>query len=567
MIFFFDAKGNLTRALPETIKQGSNRSSRLWFFMPTSSTNLVNVHFVLPNGEHTEPLPMTSIGYVPIQPNVDYDKTSYSVWFLDIPKRITQYAGVINISFDIASPNTEFDDDNESEVVESVQVEVVRGIVKPLSPTTENTYAELKSYLAGLQTYVGNLIQGLPDFSIYQEKTDESLNTDAKTIVEAINELLLKLETLDKLTYKVVDTLPTKGETNTIYLVPNTNSQDKNIKDEYLWVDNKWELIGSTAIDLTDYQQKTDNRLETESKEIVGAINEVNSKVGQGGTNGVQDVQDTNGNSFVENGVAKIPMAEKLDKKTPTADSVYASTKSKGDILIRVSNTDNGVAIYNNQDLGILPASETEIANKKLARKPICTTKLDYAVKVGLTTNTIPLTDTEQQTACKWLGTQKSKHYYIDLSMYNSIGFAGGEWGGFIEIGITKFFGSTTPYLAPITVFVYDEETGEEREEKRVGLYLGDYYGTNFGEIPYSHTVEVVSWGNCGNIAILSTSDEACAMGITNVYDQITFLLYGEWETWKLDWVFDYLLPINPDNWAWQDEFGNPLDKIPFYEG
>ena len=410
MIFFFDAKGNLTRALPETIKQGSNRSSRLWFFMPTSSANLVNAHFVLPNGEHAEPLPMTSIGYVPIQPNVDYDKTSYSVWFLDIPKRITQYAGVINISFDIASPNTEFDDDNESAVVESVQVEVVRGIVKPLSPTTENAYAELKTYLAGLQTYVGNLIQGLPDFSIYQEKADESLNTDAKTIEGAINELLLELETLDKLTYKVVDTLPTEGETNTIYLVPNTNSQDKNIKDEYLWIDNKWELIGSTAIDLTDYQQKTDNSLNTKSKEIVGAINEVNSKVGQGGgTSGIQDVQDAKGTSFVENGVATIPIAQ---------HGVLGLVTIPKNAQFGIQNVDN---TYNPEasGLGLVPANENEILTRTGARKPICIENMELAEKTIITgakkdarTGTITLgnqtalTAEEKESAQKWLGVE-----------------------------------------------------------------------------------------------------------------------------------------------------------------
>ena len=46
----------------------------------------------------------------------------------------------------------------------------------------------------------------------------------------------------------VVDALPATGQAATIYLVPKTGS-DKDVHDEYLWIDSKWELIGSTQID------------------------------------------------------------------------------------------------------------------------------------------------------------------------------------------------------------------------------------------------------------------------------------------------------------------------------
>ncbi len=46
----------------------------------------------------------------------------------------------------------------------------------------------------------------------------------------------------------VVDALPATGQAATIYLVPKEGS-DKDVHDEYLWIDSKWELIGSTQID------------------------------------------------------------------------------------------------------------------------------------------------------------------------------------------------------------------------------------------------------------------------------------------------------------------------------
>ena len=46
--------------------------------------------------------------------------------------------------------------------------------------------------------------------------------------------------------------MPTENiDDHTIYFVP--NSQDANTRDEYMYVGNQWEMIGSTTIDLSDY--------------------------------------------------------------------------------------------------------------------------------------------------------------------------------------------------------------------------------------------------------------------------------------------------------------------------
>ena len=55
----------------------------------------------------------------------------------------------------------------------------------------------------------------------------------------------------------VVQTLPSSSiDGNTIYMVPN-NGSSGNVYDEYLYVDNNWEKIGSTAVDLTGYATQT----------------------------------------------------------------------------------------------------------------------------------------------------------------------------------------------------------------------------------------------------------------------------------------------------------------------
>ena len=87
------------------------------------------------------------------------------------------------------------------------------------------------------------------------------------------------------LTFLVVETLPEEPVEGTVYLVPSTSSistlldvgggpdegeteeggsgdstttTPANIYDEYMWISNQWELIGSTAIDLSQYYTKTE---------------------------------------------------------------------------------------------------------------------------------------------------------------------------------------------------------------------------------------------------------------------------------------------------------------------
>lgn len=90
------------------------------------------------------------------------------------------------------------------------------------------------------------------------------------------------------LRFKVVDELPQIGEKGIIYLVPTkeiklytiendtlfydtkplSNIEEYNIREEYIWIDNKWELLGTTKIDLADYatkeevNQSLDNKLD-----------------------------------------------------------------------------------------------------------------------------------------------------------------------------------------------------------------------------------------------------------------------------------------------------------------
>ena len=78
--------------------------------------------------------------------------------------------------------------------------------------------------------------------------------TTAKTIAGAINELKQLVDLLPQFAIEVVQTLPVSDiSETTIYLVPASDPEQGNYYEEYIYVNNAWELVGTTAVDLTGY--------------------------------------------------------------------------------------------------------------------------------------------------------------------------------------------------------------------------------------------------------------------------------------------------------------------------
>ena len=78
--------------------------------------------------------------------------------------------------------------------------------------------------------------------------------TTAKTIAGAINELKNLVDLLPQFAIEVVQTLPVSDiSETTIYLVPAQDPEQGNYYEEYIYVNNAWELVGTTAVDLSGY--------------------------------------------------------------------------------------------------------------------------------------------------------------------------------------------------------------------------------------------------------------------------------------------------------------------------
>ena len=92
--------------------------------------------------------------------------------------------------------------------------------------------------------------------------TDNNFTNEEKTKLE--NDVATKdyveqeIATLDFI--KIVEALPEQGLPNRTYFVPKTDQQTNDLYDEYMWVNNKWEFVGTRQIkvDLTNYVKNTD---------------------------------------------------------------------------------------------------------------------------------------------------------------------------------------------------------------------------------------------------------------------------------------------------------------------
>lgn len=67
---------------------------------------------------------------------------------------------------------------------------------------------------------------------------------------------------------EIVEALPATGEANIIYMVKRAETEEQNVYDEYMYINNAWEKIGSTEVDLSDYYNKeeTDELINSKSR-------------------------------------------------------------------------------------------------------------------------------------------------------------------------------------------------------------------------------------------------------------------------------------------------------------
>ena len=151
-----------------------------------------------------------------------------------------------------------------------------------------------------------------------------------------VNALIGSIVTIS---FLVVQELPQTGEANIIYLVPADEPNPDNIYEEYIYVNDDWEMIGTTKVDLSNYYTKTEtNTL-------------LNGKVDKDGDKVLSD------NNYSDTDKTKLDGIEAEANKT-IVDTVISATSTNplqnkaiydllNDLLPEAEETGNPISITN----------------------------------------------------------------------------------------------------------------------------------------------------------------------------------------------------------------------------
>ena len=186
--------------------------------------------------------------------------------------------------------------------------------------------------------------------------------------------------------FTIVNELPETGTEGIIYLVPVEDPEQENKYNEYIYVDDEWELLGEIGvdIDLSNYytKQEVNNLIPTALSELT---DDTTHRL-------VTDTEKTTWNN-------KLDQSDLVNYVTKTD---YA-TSSTGGVVKIPSMTASGLLVENGS-LYVYPASESQISAKSNNRNPITSSNLNYAIEKGLGNNSLTWTNTEKTNARNTIG-------------------------------------------------------------------------------------------------------------------------------------------------------------------
>lgn len=278
-----------------------------------------------------------------------------------------------------------------------------------LSKSLENIntkFSELKEEQSELEKKQGDTLTELREYEMYV--------TD--TLEVPLNLLRTELENMGLYTF--VPELPLPGESNKIYLI---STEDPNVYQSYIWLNDQWVDRGEIALQTDPNKFLISYKPDNQFIKYVTAKDFNNNQVPLAVTvypaASAVVQRDIYGDIYVSN--TDEPRGSNVVPSYNWVDKTYVR---KTDFKSQYGLGQNAAA----NSVYIITALQDDIDNKQNPYKPITPKHLDYAVKVGVTTNTIALSDTEKSDACEWLGAANKK--YVDEALANA-GGAGGAGG------------------------------------------------------------------------------------------------------------------------------------------
>lgn len=137
----------------------------------------------------------------------------------------------------------------------------VYSAIKKVEQSSEESNQEFLNKISEVNTNLTNEISQIRTVNIpnaIKESIIDNLDSTATDKALSANQgniLKTMIGNLANLRIEVVTKLPSTGEVNVIYLVKRVG-KNPDVHDEYIYVENTWEKIGNTEVDLSNYYTK-----------------------------------------------------------------------------------------------------------------------------------------------------------------------------------------------------------------------------------------------------------------------------------------------------------------------
>lgn len=194
-----------------------------------------------------------------------------------------------------------------------------------------------------------------------QKPSYTAAEVGAPTVAEMNTAIGTAIGNINSFDMAVVQALPTQDiSTHTIYLVPKTG-ETNDVYDEYVYINNVWEMVGNTQIDLSNYVQKTDYA----TSDNVGVV-----KINAAGGIGIN--KNSHALGIVPSSETDIKNGTEFNRPIVPyyqhTSTFYGLAKAAGDVT--QFQSDNAVGTYTDEAktailnmFGLQLATDTEIQN------------------------------------------------------------------------------------------------------------------------------------------------------------------------------------------------------------
>lgn len=199
------------------------------------------------------------------------------------------------------------------------------------------------------------------------------------------NEVTSMINNVSSIRFEIVDELPETGNTSTIYLLAKTKAVN-NTYDEYIFVNDNWELIGTTSVDLSNYYTISQTDSKFALKSVIPVVNNSTITITQNGTSRGSFTLNQAKNSTIE--------ISDTNYTLPTASSeTLGGIKVGSNLTITngvLSAVQGKVTIDDSLSSTSTNAIQNKIVNTALANKQDSLTDEQLsAVNSGITSNKI----------------------------------------------------------------------------------------------------------------------------------------------------------------------------------